>query len=242
MKRMILLILSKVLTPKQYLWIRFRLDKYLGWKGMDPKKILHYFWQNPEIFSKENCPERYLAGDRANFRSRLIVETISRYVDPKSSILEIGCNVGRNLKFLKAAGFTSLTGIEINPNAVKLLHQHHPDLARTAVIVTSSVEDFFYRNQKTNFDLIFTCEVLEHIPRESEWVFGEMAHCAGRFIITFEMEDPGINFHRIVGRDYSNIFQSYGFQRIHSETFGQNSQGHGYTLRVFEKVPLAQVR
>jgi len=108
--------------------------------------------------------------------------------------------------------------------------------------VNSSVEDYFHRNQKTNFDLIFTCAVLEHISRESEWVFDAMAHCAGRFIVTFEMEDPGINFHRIVGRDYSNIFQSYGFQSIHSETFGQNSQCHGYTLRVFEKVPLVQVR
>jgi len=55
-------------------------------------------------------------------------------------ILELGCNVGRNLNYLRSKGFTNLTGIELNSEAVK-------NSLKGFKIFNSSIEDYL-----RNFD------------------------------------------------------------------------------------------
>lgn len=208
MKEFLLSILSKILSPRIYLWLRYRLDKYLGWKGIDPQKILHFYWRNPEVDGGANSPENYLPNQKNRYTSLLLVETISRYVDKDSSIIELGCNVGRNLKFLKDTA---------------LFH--------------SSIEDFFINYPLKKFDLVFTSAVLEHLSKESEWVFDRIAESAQRFILTLEIEDFRVNFHRIVGREYAPIFGKRGFRCVEEKIFDNHSPLEGYTLRVFSKSP-----
>lgn len=50
-----------------------------------------------------------------NDRSEKIVEYFKKYANPNDSILELGCSSGRNLIFLKKAGFNNLTGLEMFP-------------------------------------------------------------------------------------------------------------------------------
>lgn len=235
----ILAILSKLLPPKLYLWIRYRLDKYMGWKGLDPKEILHFYWKNPEVDGGANLPQNYLPNEKNRYTSALLVETISKYVDKNASILELGCNVGRNLEFLRQAGFECLSGVEINEKAIELLKETFPELAKKGTIIHSSIEDFFNQPKFQESELIFTSAVLEHLSQESESIFDRMANSAKRFIVTLEIENEDVNFHRIKGRRYKEIFESKGFRSIEEKILKDSSPLKGYTLRVFKRASLS---
>ena len=43
-------------------------------------------------------------------------------------ILEIGCNAGKNLEFLRRNGYTNLTGIDINKHAFDYMKKVYPSL------------------------------------------------------------------------------------------------------------------
>jgi len=53
------------------------------------------------------------------------------HIPQNGKILEIGCNVGRNLNHLYENGFKQLTGIEISENAINALKRMYPLYIRT---------------------------------------------------------------------------------------------------------------
>lgn len=68
---------------------------------------LHQYWIRP--CDKGNFPQAYIRGGYQ--RSRFLVKLIKKYnLDSSTKILEIGCNVGRNLNYLFNAGYTKLVG------------------------------------------------------------------------------------------------------------------------------------
>ena len=130
-------------------------------------QVLHDYWKNP---TKENFPEAYLSETR-NGRSRFLVELCKNIgLNSDARILEMGCNAGRNLKHLWDAGYHSLSAIEINSNAVKLLQKTYPDIEASLYI--GSFEQLI--DSAEEFDLIFTIAVLMHIHPDSEWIFEKM--------------------------------------------------------------------
>ena len=65
------------------------------------------FWRHPIPGDGQNLPLDYLWGEE---RGQFLVGLIKRYVGLDAKILEIGCNVGRNLNYLFNAGYTNLGG------------------------------------------------------------------------------------------------------------------------------------
>ena len=65
------------------------------------------FWKHPTQGDGKNLPTNYLQGEE---KSQYLVELIKRYAEPNAEILEIGCNIGRNLNYLFNAGYTKLGG------------------------------------------------------------------------------------------------------------------------------------
>jgi len=75
------------------------------------------------------------------------------------SVLEFGCNVGRNLLALRdSAPGLRLQGIDINPEAV--------EFGRTerGLNLAQGDETFFTEQPADAFDVIFTVSVLDHLP------------------------------------------------------------------------------
>lgn len=144
------------------------------------------FWRNPTYDAIDNRsrfawyqPEFYLS---LYFQTGLIVDELSKHLDRNASILELGCGGGRNLFALKQAGFTRLSGIEINPDAI-LLGKQRNNMSGIDMIC-SAIEDA----DIPEVDCIFTHGVLMHLPPESEFVFQSIAKQAGRLIMTVENE------------------------------------------------------
>jgi len=193
------------------------------------RENLQNYWRNPR--DDWNLPERYL-NDHAS--RQFIVDIVRRYAESDWTVLEIGCNAGANLDRIFRAGFTRLGGIEINAEAVRLLKETFPELAAHTEIHNAPVEDVIRTIPDGAFDIVFTMAVLEHIHKDSEWTFREIARIPNAYLITIEDEkSSGWGHFR---RNYRRVFEKLGLEQIESMNCrGIEGLGDGFVARVFER-------
>jgi pseudaminic acid biosynthesis-associated methylase len=101
-------------------------------------------------------------------------------LDRSSKILELGCNVGINFEILKKMGFSNLTGVEINTEAISIAKHNHPNLN----FINSSIEEF---NSNQKYDLVYTAGVLIHInPNSLNSIISKIVSLSKKYIFGFE--------------------------------------------------------
>jgi SAM-dependent methyltransferase len=184
------------------------------------KDEIHRYWKAPDDGS--NQPEDYLDPKGGKARSEFLLSLIDLPRD--ASILEVGCNVGRNLNHLHEAGYRNLTGIELSEQAVEVLRREFPHLADIWVGAAEDILPTFDR-----FDLVFTMAVLVHIhPASEQAVFGELARIAKKLIV---IEDERSETWRHFPRRYGPIFEDFGMKQVHeAEPVGLPGS---YVARIF---------
>lgn len=102
----------------------------------------------------------WVPAPRYLLRRRRIIENLAAM--PKSSrILEIGCGTGALLEDLRQIGF-SCSAVEISNDALDIareVHADHPDV---------KIDSQFPPHSAESFDIIISCEVIEHIENDVE--------------------------------------------------------------------------
>ncbi len=192
------------------------------------RDVLHNYWRNPGDL---NSAVYYIQGIE---QSKLLHDYMKDYCGPQARILEIGCNVGRNLNYLFQAGYHHVSGIEISTIATELLKKTYPDLARHAAIYNAAVEEIITTIPDNQFDLVYTMAVLEHIHTESEWIFAEIKRIAKSYVITIEDEVAVTPRH--FARNYQEVFEALGLKQILEETNQvKKIVGGAFVLRIFKK-------
>lgn len=190
---------------------------------------VHEYWRAP--WDGDNLPDSYVEGED---RSAFLLSLVERHSQPDASLLELGCNVGRNLQYLFDRGYRNLTAIEISPQAVEALRRHHVDVAAAATIHNAPMEDVLKTFADDSFDTVFSLAVLEHLHTDSDWVFAHIARVTGRCLVTVE-DERGVSW-RHFPRNYREIFEPLGLTQVEEvncenvPTLGPNSIG-----RVFLK-------
>jgi SAM-dependent methyltransferase len=191
---------------------------------------LYQYWRQP--WDGSNLPQDYLEGKA---RSQFLVEIMKTYANPDTKILEIGCNVGRNLNHLFLAGFKNLEGVEISEKAVQLLKDSYLEMASHIKIYNMPIEEIIKEFRDDEFDIVFTMAVLEHIHTDSEWIFPEIVRITKDFMITIE-DEIRISW-RHFPRHYKKIFEPLGLRQIQEiNCNGVNGLGGNFFARVFKKV------
>jgi len=155
--------------------------------GFAEHKVVLNYWKN-------NYDPYYRSGKE---RSEFLLKLFKRYVNKDKKILEIGSNVGRNLKYLEDCGYKNLMGLEINAEAVK-------NKICKSNIICSSVEDYFSKSE-IKYDVIYTMACFEHVHYDSDWVF-EHIERATDTIITIEDEKERAWNHFV--RNYKKVFKN----------------------------------
>ena len=134
---------------------------------------------------------------------RDIIKRILNDIPRDSTVLELGCNSGNFIGFLKDMGFKDITGVEINRLAYETCRQKHPDCN----IINSSIEDFIPKKQH---DLVLTSGVLIHLNQTlistiykirttaKKWIFGNEYYSKKHI----EIEWPSY----CASMDYANMF------------------------------------
>lgn len=144
-----------------------------------------------------------------------------------SSVLEVGCNVGGNLRWL-ADGTRRAVGVDVNAGALELLAADVP----AAEGVLSPARSIPFADGE--FDLVFTMGVLIHQPDESlPSVIDEMVRCARRFVLAGEYhadEQREVPYRGVDGalfkRDYGALFlDRHPELRLEAEGFLGSDQG-----------------
>lgn len=165
---------------------------------------MNEYWLKPGY---ENHPYRYMA---EKGKSEYLIKLMWKgqndfgwdFGDP-GNVLELGCNVGRNLLFIQNY-FPSMVawGIEANKMAVDIAEAAGLDVEK------GNIEEAEYSDP----NLIFTMAVLEHIPNEDIGkVVDQINGTDAKYLITIEDEywpgdEPGHHF----PRNYKDLFETSG--------------------------------
>ena len=96
--------------------------------------------------------------DKKIKRARRRIRTLRRKLKSGGTrFLDVGANLGFATEAARLSGFDA-TGLEIDGDAVEAAREAFPDNR----FVQGSVEEFAARGE--TFDLVFCCEVIEHVP------------------------------------------------------------------------------
>ena len=139
-----------------------------------------------DFFSQERPTGQYYpTAPKWSSRSQTVINILKPLITEEYSILEIGCNTGRNLNHLWQAGYESVRGMEISEHAVMRLRIEYPCLSSTAVDI-GPAELSIQKYDSNSVDVIFTMAVLEHLHPNSKFFFNEIARVARRYVLAIE--------------------------------------------------------
>lgn len=178
------------------------------------KAANHAFWQTPS-------PARYAQASPG--RAAFLLELLSDI--PGGSVLEIGCNCGRNLVALQLAGYDAY-GVEISTKAVAAAP------ARLKERIFHADAESWLNSHNSEYDVVFSMAALMHFHPDSIYsVATNMARIA-KTVITIECELAHAPPHTYA-RDYGLIFTNQGMRQVYICSAGADL--HMYTARVFCK-------
>ena len=160
-------------------------EQQMFWGGEEGDK---YTKRNPQLTNFE-----YINGDRLK-----ITQDIFNNIPRDSSILELGCNTGNIIRILHDMGFTDITGLDINKNAIKIISKEFPEYK----FIHSSIEDY---KPDAKFDMVYTSGFLIHIhPDNLKPIIDKIKSISRKYIFGFEYyseEFEDISYHKKVESD-----------------------------------------
>lgn len=199
------------------------------------KQCQEYFKNMTNNSSLGNRPIDYATKDIKIID--LLNSVIEKYIEKDSTILELGSNCGANLNGLSKIGYTNLSGIEINQNAIDEMRTSFPGLK--ANVTCSELESALPKIKDNSFDLVFSMAVLLHIHPSSHSIFKDMVRISRGYICVIESERFFDN--HIFPRNYKKVFEGLGCKQIMKKivispkTYPELNQYFGYTIRLFKK-------
>jgi len=168
--------------------------------------------------------------------SELVRAKIERYAGADARVLEVGCGVGRHLAALAEAGFSELSGVDVNEEALDVLDETYPELSAVGEFHAGTIEEYVESVETDAFDAVFSVETLQHIHPEAEWVFAELARVSSDLVVTVENEsgEYGTVNHvdeqlPLYYRDWRTVFTDLGFEEVESAERKRD------TVRVFRQ-------
>lgn len=129
-----------------------------------------------------------------------------------AKILEVGCNIGNQLRFLQKQGYQNLNGIEILDYAVEKARQ----LTKNINIIQASAFKMPFKDNE--FDLVFTAGVLIHIsPKDISKILKEIYRVSKKYIWGFEYFAE--EYSEIEYRGNKNRLWKGNFSKMYQDAF-----------------------
>jgi pseudaminic acid biosynthesis-associated methylase len=133
-------------------------------------------------------------------------------MDRQSRVLEIGCNIGNQLKILQSMDFKDLWGIEISEEAFELAKSNTKNIN----IIKNSAFDVAYKDEF--FDMVFTTRVLIHInPKHLNLALDNIYRLTRKYIWGFEYFAEENTPIRYRGKD--NLLWKNNFMEIYLKRY-----------------------
>lgn len=149
---------------------------------MHPKSFYHNYQANDEIAPLDVMMNDYVLNHKPN------------------SVLDFGCGVGKNLKYLKDHSEMPLTVCGIDMSFLNIIHARAKNNIDMLVI-----GDEYHLCRLNRFDIVVTTSVLCHIEDISD-IVRELKRIAHKSIIICETTDIKGDFY------YAHDYESFGFE------------------------------
>jgi SAM-dependent methyltransferase len=186
--------------PLYYFSNRFR----LGVEARDATR----FWAAMDDFAQ------YYEDPVAQGRSRWLCNDVLAGLE-LGSLLEVGCNSGRNLAFAsEILPSVRLKGIDVNSNAIAYARKRNPH------IVYDVADANAWKEPGKSCDAILTMSVLDHIPDEVLQVLAQnFTNTAKKYIVCVELWDgsDGRRGWYKYSRDLRKVFGRFGITTVRWE-------------------------
>jgi SAM-dependent methyltransferase len=166
----------------------------------------------------------YYAHHGPDATSEWVVDAVTARLGETATVLEVGCSSGRHLERFRRAGFDSLAGIEVNPEALTVMRESFPELAAQATFHHGDVEAILTDWETDAVDVVYAVETFQHLPATA---FDEIARVAGELIVTAENEGDADTSDGVIGevtrvadgvplyyRDWGQVFGRRGFSQV----------------------------
>ncbi|QQG41190.1 MAG: class I SAM-dependent methyltransferase [Candidatus Woesebacteria bacterium] len=214
-----------------------------------------------EGYHKDRKPQTRII-TRNDFTYHTILSYLSKYVNKKKEVLDIGCGVGAVDLYLGNLG-VSVLGIDISKNGIAIAKENAKHLG-VAHFVKFTIMDFPRRLPKKQFDLVICSEVLEHIVNDKsavEKIF-KLLKTGGVVIASSPSENAPLyrmgvlrKFEQKVGhlrrysvKNFSRMFTASGFEILETKktegllrNFLFTNFFGGFLLRILNKWPFSEI-
>ena len=141
-----------------------------------------------------------------------INNSVMRDLSKDAKILEVGCNIGMQLRGYQRMGFTNLYGVELQHYAVEKAKQ----ITENINIIQGSGFDLPFRDNY--FDIVCTNGVLIHIaPGDHKAFMSEVYRCSDKYIMGWEYFAPKVT--DINYRGNTGFLWKADFARIYQDNF-----------------------
>jgi 2-polyprenyl-3-methyl-5-hydroxy-6-metoxy-1,4-benzoquinol methylase len=137
----------------------------------------------------------FQASDKINPLNKKLIEVVNSF-NP-ASVLDFGCGTGKNLSLI--SDNITRVGIDLSPANVKVAVDRHK---LNVYWADESILDHL-----TNFDVCFTCSVLDHI-KNGYPVIQQLKRIANKAVILAETNDEVGEFY------YPHDYDIFGFTRL----------------------------
>ncbi len=145
-------------------------------------------------------------------REEMNKEFLSGLALEDGNILEVGCNVGNQLRLLQEMNFNNLYGIELQSYAV----EKAKSLTQEINIIKATGDNIPFKDKF--FDLVFTSGVLIHIsPENINSVLDEIYRCSKEYIWGFEYYAD--EYTEVAYRGNTGLLWKANFAKLYLERF-----------------------
>ncbi|MDF8265471.1 class I SAM-dependent methyltransferase [Luteipulveratus flavus] len=167
--------------------------------------------------------------------ARASVEAILGAADVRiardAPILEIGSGVGATLAALVDAGFTNVTGVEINGMAVQSMRKRYPQLADVPVVI-GPAEMVLRGMSDDQFALAVAIRTLQHTHPDSADLFGTIARIATTVVT---IDEPAILGRHRYPWDFGQEFAGHGMSVVKRQPLVTRGRHTGDTMVILRR-------
>jgi pseudaminic acid biosynthesis-associated methylase len=143
---------------------------------------------------------------------REINESFLRDIPKEASFLEVGCNSGNQLLLLQEMGYSSLSGVELQPYALEIARKRLPGVSLQLGSALS------LPHEDSSFDIVFTSGVLIHIgPNDLARAMDEIHRCSRKYI--WGMEYYSADAAEVAYRGHKQLLWKMDYARQYLERF-----------------------
>lgn len=161
----------------------------------------------------------------------LLNEIITLAPDPRTAILDLGCNVGRHLNYLHHFGYRNLYGVDFSSSAVSDMQKRYPEMCNDSHILISSFQDFLTRNP-VPVDLVYTRGATFELVHPSFPLIERVCAIAKSYVVMVISETE-----HAYPRFWSYEFARQGFELTHLRRPASTSApDHAVSLMTFRRL------